>query len=90
MNKSKIHAISQNQRDENSTNSQTILLPGDLVDSYFCLWFLKDAGNVNQKNEIADVWLIAFLWFVLPGVTFWVTSYILLSWNKQNLLQNTS
>ena len=28
----------------------------------------------------------AFLWFILPGATFLVTSYILLSWNKENLL----
>ena len=31
----------------------------------------------------------AFLWFILPRATFLVTSYILLSWNIENLLQTT-
>ena len=30
----------------------------------------------------------AFLWFILPGANFLVTSYILLSWNELNLLLN--
>ena len=30
----------------------------------------------------------AFLWFILPRATFLVTSYILLSWNIENLLLN--
>ena len=30
----------------------------------------------------------AFLWFILPRATFLITSYILLSWNIENLLLN--
>ena len=55
--------------------------------------------SLNRKTAVLSVTLfelnrtiwqgsIAFFWFILPGVTFLVTSYIFLSWNKENLSLN--
>ena len=62
----------------------------------FCLGMLGKStvlelsllAAVFELNRTIWQGFIAFLWFILPGATFLVTSSILLSWNKENLLLN--
>ena len=57
-------------------NQQTTVLELSLSVAFF------------ELNRTIWQYFIAFLWFILPGTTFLVTSYIRLSWNKENLLLN--
>ena len=49
---------------------------------------LSHSVAVFELNRTIWQDFIAFLWFILPGATFLVTSSILLNWNKENLLLN--
>ena len=49
---------------------------------------LSHSVTVFELNRTIWQDFIAFLWFILPGATFLVTSSILLNWNKENLLLN--
>jgi hypothetical protein len=43
----------------------------------------ETARPISHKNEWFDDLFFAFLWFFFPYAPFLVTSYILLSWNKE-------